>query len=317
MYSRAVLDVLAERKKQVAKGYTPEHDDEHDMGELRLAAALDALPYDTNINGEPLLTQDDYISLHIALETGLDFYLQPIENERDRLIRASALLIAELERLDRAAIIDSEIERNDSGDEATGTLKDSVASEDREPLKRRGTMTDMLKSECCDAEVRGRYCAKCGQECRVVDIEIANLKAELATHGKTCLCAHSGTCGDRTAWLASEIAKRCPHETVPANPVWNVGGKQLGRECEDHPAVRGTSYQEVYALIGTAGCSSDATMWDWSRLGVIETKRGRLVVYPGDSIIERDSEFYPRAKSEPTNRIETDAASHPLVSDKE
>jgi hypothetical protein len=24
-----------------------------------------------------------------------------------------------------------------------------------------------MKSECCDAEVRYRYCAKCGQECRV------------------------------------------------------------------------------------------------------------------------------------------------------
>lgn len=29
-------------------------------------------------------------------------------------------------------------------------------------------MVKQLKSECCDAEVRHRYCARCGQECRVV-----------------------------------------------------------------------------------------------------------------------------------------------------
>ena len=75
--------------------------------------------------------------------------------------------------------------------------------------------------------------------------------------------------------------------------AWNVGGKQLGRECADHPAVRGTSYQEIHELLGTSGCSNDAEMWDWSRLGVIETKRGRLVVYPNDLIIERNGEFYP------------------------
>lgn len=74
---------------------------------------------------------------------------------------------------------------------------------------------------------------------------------------------------------------------------WNVGAKLLGRECTDHPAVRGTSYEEVYDLLGTSGCSRDAEMWDWSRLGVIETRRGRLVVYPGDRIIARSGEFYP------------------------
>lgn len=27
----------------------------------------------------------------------------------------------------------------------------------------------MIVSECCTAEVRGRYCSKCGQECRVTN----------------------------------------------------------------------------------------------------------------------------------------------------
>lgn len=75
---------------------------------------------------------------------------------------------------------------------------------------------------------------------------------------------------------------------------WNVNGEQLGRECKDHPAVRGTSYTEVAKLLGTSGCSNDAVMWDWSRMGIIETLEGFHVVTPGDWIITGiKGEVYP------------------------
>lgn len=93
--------IAAERERQIAKGYTPEHDDEHDMGELGLAAALDALPYDAELNGEKVMKQDDYIGLHILLETGFDFFIEPEPDRVLRLTRAGALIAAEIDRLNR------------------------------------------------------------------------------------------------------------------------------------------------------------------------------------------------------------------------
>lgn len=66
---------------------------------------------------------------------------------------------------------------------------------------------------------------------------------------------------------------------------WNV--KQVnGYACLDHPEVRGTNYMEVHHLIGTSGCSNDATMWQWSVMGVIVTRQGKLLVNPGDWVVE-------------------------------
>ena len=83
--------------------------------------------------------------------------------------------------------------------------------------------------------------------------------------------------------------------TTEEQRQWNVDGAQLGRECTDHSAVRGTTYLEVHELIGTSGCSHNEPYWNWDRMGVIETKRGRLVVIPGDYIVVFDGEFYPRS----------------------
>lgn len=56
--------------------------------------------------------------------------------------------------------------------------------------------------------------------------------------------------------------------------------------CKDHPAVRPVSYMEVNKLIGTSGCSKDQPYWVWTVMGVIETFQGKLLVCPGDWIIE-------------------------------
>lgn len=41
-------------------------------------------------------------------------------------------------------------------------------------------------------------------------ITLEDLEAELATHGKTCDCAHKGMCEDREAWLIAEIDRLHP-----------------------------------------------------------------------------------------------------------
>lgn len=69
---------------------------------------------------------------------------------------------------------------------------------------------------------------------------------------------------------------------------WNVrkteNGLYLGRDCNDHPAVRGTDYMEIHNLLGTSGCSPQEPYWDWSVMGVIQTTHGKQVVVPGDWI---------------------------------
>lgn len=102
--SDGVEVIRAERERQLRdKGYSPEHDDEHDLGELALAAALYALPYDAKVGPEPLLKQDDFIALHIALETGCGFYVDPEPDKLRRLAKAGALIAAEIDRLKRAS----------------------------------------------------------------------------------------------------------------------------------------------------------------------------------------------------------------------
>lgn len=90
----AARDVLAERQRQVmSEGWTPEHDDEHDMGELAHAAAW----YSVDPNMRNALD-----------ERGLGFWpwaqewWKPSTPRRD-LVKAGALILAEIERIDRAS----------------------------------------------------------------------------------------------------------------------------------------------------------------------------------------------------------------------
>lgn len=93
--ARAVVDVLAERRRQVeVEGWTPEHDDKHDDGSLARAAACYARG-----------------SRHV--DAGRVFadmwpwdnrWWKPSRDQRRNLIKASALLLAEIERYDRAAL---------------------------------------------------------------------------------------------------------------------------------------------------------------------------------------------------------------------
>ena len=91
--SDAARDVLAERQRQISKeGWTIHHDDEHDTGEMADAAAVYALRASGHFeSGVPTYgpwAASDY---------------KP-KDKRTDLVRAAALLLAEIERIDRAAI---------------------------------------------------------------------------------------------------------------------------------------------------------------------------------------------------------------------
>ncbi len=112
--------IAQERARQLTEeGYTPEHDDKHDRGEMALAAALYA-------TSEPLFRKHDHIS-------GPRFYndlpwagsdkrpcldgsnvladprIHTAEQRLDLLVKAGAMIAAEIDRIKR---LDSESEEN-------------------------------------------------------------------------------------------------------------------------------------------------------------------------------------------------------------
>ncbi|EPO7644428.1 hypothetical protein ACUHM9_004980 [Pseudomonas aeruginosa] len=100
---QAWLDVQAERRRQItAEGWTPEHDDEHADGQMAQAAGCYALHAggigtdwpDGRQNGAALFWPWDRDSW------------KPTTPRRD-LVKACALALAEIERLDRAGISQS------------------------------------------------------------------------------------------------------------------------------------------------------------------------------------------------------------------
>lgn len=96
----AASDVLAERQRQVtAEGWTAGHDDEYEHGELADAAGCYALSSELfDCAGEPPRPWP-----------WPDEWWKPTNRRRD-LVKAGALILAEIERIDRAAGIKVEAE---------------------------------------------------------------------------------------------------------------------------------------------------------------------------------------------------------------
>lgn len=98
--SAAARDVLAERQRQIsAEGWTPQHDDGYSGGEMAQAAAVYAI-----FGGHEGRVGRNSVLPGIAQQLwpwNWDWF-KPRGQRRD-LERAAALLIAEMERLDRAA----------------------------------------------------------------------------------------------------------------------------------------------------------------------------------------------------------------------
>lgn len=93
--NRALRDVAAERRRQIEEeGWTPEHDDQHINGDMACAAAAYAFHAGTR---ERFYAEDP-----LGFWPWDPSWWKPKDPRRD-LVRAAALIIAEIERLDRAA----------------------------------------------------------------------------------------------------------------------------------------------------------------------------------------------------------------------
>jgi len=100
--SKATDDVLAERQRQwQGEDWTPSHDDSHKDRELARMGAAYALQY---VHRAGVIAHGmKYTQLVGAEEYVPDDWEFKPKNPRRDLVRAAALLIAEIERIDRAA----------------------------------------------------------------------------------------------------------------------------------------------------------------------------------------------------------------------
>ena len=99
----ALVEIEAERRRQIEReGWTREHDDAHEEGEMAAAASCYALPPDDRegiVRGK---------RVHLSQSSGAPVnwpwdvtWWKPGDRRRE-LIKAGALIVAEIERLDRA-----------------------------------------------------------------------------------------------------------------------------------------------------------------------------------------------------------------------
>jgi hypothetical protein len=96
-----IEEIAAERRRQVeVEGWTPEHDDaEHDKGDLACAAASYALHAGDTLN--PHSQGDGGFAVDPPPMWPFEYrWWKPKDPRRD-LIRAAALIVAEIERMDR------------------------------------------------------------------------------------------------------------------------------------------------------------------------------------------------------------------------
>jgi hypothetical protein len=110
MTSKAIEDVAEERRRQVeTKGWTAAHDDEHESEELSTAAACYLRPDLKSVE-----VSDDRVKFVDPWPWWNDWddggrcigrekaWWNPTNRRRD-LVKAAALIVAEIERLDRAS----------------------------------------------------------------------------------------------------------------------------------------------------------------------------------------------------------------------
>lgn len=132
--TQAAIDLISERIRQIsAEGWTPEHDDQHKNGELPLAAGLYAI-------------SAGFASKYLEGETKTcpvpdgwpwaQKWWKPANARRD-LVKAGALILAEIERLDRAETI--RITTSDSAKSSTPAIASypcgSLGSQSRNTAK--------------------------------------------------------------------------------------------------------------------------------------------------------------------------------------
>ena len=98
--TQAAADVLAERRRQIeAEGWSPEHDDDHDCGEIAAMAVFYAMP--EAVRDWPA-RETGYGATWGAAIVPAGWWPKPGDRRRE-LVKAGALILAEIERLDRGA----------------------------------------------------------------------------------------------------------------------------------------------------------------------------------------------------------------------
>lgn len=104
--TRAWEDVLAERRRQTSsEGWTTEHDDQHSAGELAKAAACYAAgtTFERDLSAEERRALRTKKTKTEGLWPWDRSWWKPADRRRN-LVKAGALILAEIERLDRAAL---------------------------------------------------------------------------------------------------------------------------------------------------------------------------------------------------------------------
>jgi len=97
--------IAAERQRQVrSEGWTPEHDDQHIAGELALAAASYAQP--PGIRAARNWQETGRMSGPPTTWPGRHWEWNPSGNRIDELVKAGALIAAEIDRLRRLRSVD-------------------------------------------------------------------------------------------------------------------------------------------------------------------------------------------------------------------
>lgn len=100
--AKVMAEIELERVRQVNKeGWTREHDDGHRRGELAQAAACYAAPERMFVGITAAGRGYEPFTLYRDAWPWNDEWWKPKDRRRD-LVRAAALIVAEIERLDRA-----------------------------------------------------------------------------------------------------------------------------------------------------------------------------------------------------------------------
>lgn len=92
--TNAIEEIAVERRRQIEAGRTPDHDDKHRDSQLSRAAACYALH---NGNSGPFWVN----ALQVPQQIWPYRWEWNPKDRRSNLVRAAALIIAEIERLDR------------------------------------------------------------------------------------------------------------------------------------------------------------------------------------------------------------------------
>jgi hypothetical protein len=112
----ALESIAEERKRQVeVEGWTHEHDDAHEHGELAFAAAAYAThaarpqgQMDVSVNCYGQRSNVGWFSISRMLWPFHQEWFKCGPDARRELVKAGALIVAEIERLDRLADLDAE-----------------------------------------------------------------------------------------------------------------------------------------------------------------------------------------------------------------